>query len=156
MNFDTKLEIEIFMIFIMIINLVFIFLLYKNRKEKSPQVKPSSPEKVDIKYLTDLKGYLDKLIKEKFDYLLINNILPLYYAGKKLDKNTVTDLQKEFFIRISFNLSKELKKELKKHFNEEGIKFYIDEKFLTYLNKIDKMTTENNQVSPKDLSSLIK
>lgn len=162
-------NIDIFIVFILIgLGAGLYFLnkkLNKNLNEKSnsnnftENVKKDNKKdtKVDVKYLKELKSYLDEILKDKFEYLLINEILPIYYAGKTLDKNKLKELNDDFYFRVSLNLSKEVKYELKKHFNEEGIKFYINEKFINYLNKIDKTMSnkEPGALTNKDLSSLV-
>jgi len=135
-------------LFLILITIVFIL----NKKEKS---KPQLQISLDLNEAEKAKAFLDRVIKDKFEFYLVTEILPIYKSGKQLDKNQVEELKEQFFIDVSFLLTKETKKILKKYFNTDAIKIYIIEKFYTHLNKVDIMYFNENRINEKEIKSLL-
>jgi len=148
MQFELIGDILLFLILLsLIINLIL------NFKNKKPAI---DAKKIDLTEAEKAKQFLDKIIKDKFEYYLVTEILPLYKIGKTLDKNQVNELKEQFFIDVSYFINKDLKNILKSYFNKEAIKIYIIEKFFIYLNKVDMSFFEEINLNEKDFEKMIK
>jgi len=136
-------------IFSIVLNIGLGYHIFKLQKEKQNKLdKPDEKFKnkeIDFSKISSAKKFLDEIIKEKFDYFMISKILPVYNTGKKLEKKEVKDLKEAFNIEVSILLNKDVKNEFLKYFNKDGIKIYIDHKFLYYLNKLDKAFYKPNE-----------
>ena len=140
-------------IFSIVLNIGLGYHIFKLQKEKikEKQNKLDKPDEkfknkeIDLNKASTAKKFLDEIIKDKFDYFMISKILPIYNTGKKLEKKEVKDLKEAFNIEVSILLNKDVKNEFLKYFNKDGIKIYIDHKFLYYLNKLDKAFYKPNE-----------
>jgi len=143
-----------FEIFLLII-LTFIFFKKLKNLEKNI-LNNTKPKKLDLSEAEKAKQFLDKIIRDKFEYYLATEILPVYKVGKTLDKKQVNELKEQFFIDVSYFLNKNVKNILKSYFNTEAIKIYIIEKFFTNLNKVDMTFFEELNINEKDIEKMIK
>jgi len=106
-----------------------------NKKEKP--IKEFKPN--NSKYIMD---FLDDLIKDKYEYYLYKEILPVYLGNEsnkkeKFNKEKFLQLKNFFFLDILKSLSKNVKIELMNLFTKDGIELYIHQKFATLFNKTD-------------------
>jgi hypothetical protein len=129
-------------------------IIYSQSKLRQPiqsqQLDQLIIKNLNINEAQDLLNFLDELIKRKFNFYLINEILPYYHAGKSIDKNELKQLQEKFFIDISATINKDTKKLFKKYFTTAGIELYINERFLYYINKFD-MNLAEDKFNPADV-----
>jgi hypothetical protein len=116
----------------------------KNTNDTNPNLS-----NLNINEAQDLLNFLDELIKRKFNFYFIYEILPYYSAGERIDKSKLKELQEKFFIDISATINKDTKKLFKKYFTTTGIELYINERFLYYINKIDANFAED-KLNPAD------
>jgi len=125
----------------------------KSIKDQQKQSSSSSPRaQLSIQEAQEVRRLLNDIIKEKFNFYLINELLPMYYGNKKPDKNDINELQERFFTDVSLLITKDLKKIFLKYYTTEGIKIYINEQFLYYVNKIDKaFYTDQTSIVSDDL-----
>ena len=160
MSQSTELIIGLLIGGIFLLCLILIYFYLKLNKIKKLNIKLHSNlnnlKNYDLIEAEKAKSFLDKIIKDKFEYYFITEILPVYKIGKTLDKKQVNDLKDQFFLDVSFFINKEAKKILKKYYNTEAIKIYIIEKFFINLNKIDVTYFEDAKISDKEIKSLIK
>ena len=103
----------------------------------------------------ELINFLDKIIKTKFNFYFINEILPYYQAGEKIDKPTLKEIQERFYIDVSALLNKNFKKLYKKYFTTQGIEIYINEKFIYFINKFDSLNIEE-KITDATIHKLLK
>jgi len=126
---------------IVIIQTIYVHLMYKelkNDKESSKNTKNSlNKEKFDITEEAKLKESFGKILKEKFDFYLLTEILPSYQAGKKIESKDFNELKAMFFADVSASITKDFVKSLKKYYTSEGMKLYINQYFIKAFNKID-------------------
>ncbi len=160
MSQSTELIIGLLIGGIFLLCLILIYFYLKLNKIKKLNIelnlKLNNLKNYDLTEAEKAKSFLDKIIKDKFEYYFITEILPVYKIGKTLDKKQVNDLKDQFFLDVSFFINKEAKKILKKYYNTEAIKIYIIEKFFINLNKIDVTYFEDAKISDKEIKSLIK
>jgi len=153
--------------FILLIIIIFIlsYTLMKFKKEnkelkneiKSLETKKSNNlNNLNTSEMKELKTFLDEIIKDKFNYYLLNNILPKYIAGEKISKKEFKELKELFYIDISLLLSKNTKAKYLKYFNKDGLKAYINEKFSFYVNKVDRNFFDESTIDKKLYDSILK
>jgi len=135
--------------------LVFLIIILYSLKRKSENKANTKITLLNLDEAEKAKAFLDKIIRDKFEFYLVTEILPIYKSGMKLDKKQVEDLKEQFFIDVSFLLTKETKKILKNYFNTDAIKIYIIEKFYIYLNKVDITYFNENKINEKDIKSML-
>jgi len=116
--------------------------LYNTKNKKENLISELNIENLKVNEADELINFLDKIIKTKFNFYFINEILPYYQAGEKIDKPTLKEIQEKFYIDVSAFLNKNFKKLYKKYFTTQGIEIYINEKFIYFLNKFDSLNTE--------------
>ena len=135
--------------------LVFLIIILYSLKRKLENKANTKITLLNLDEAEKAKAFLDKIIRDKFEFYLVTEILPIYKSGMKLDKKQVEDLKEQFFIDVSFLLTKETKKILKNYFNTDAIKIYIIEKFYIYLNKVDITYFNENKINEKDIKSML-
>jgi hypothetical protein len=128
----------------------------KNKKKKEENlISELNIENLKVNEADELIDFLDKIIKTKFNFYFINEILPYYQAGEKIDKPTLKEIQERFYIDVSALLNKNFKKLYKKYFTTQGIEIYINEKFIYFLNKFDSLNTEE-KITDTTIHKLLK
>jgi len=123
----------------------------ENKKLKISKAElVSEYEKVDFKYAKEALDFLDRIIKDKFNYHLYNNILPIYLDKKIPEKKFISTIKEKIYVSIVGGFSTGTKKSILKFFTEKGIEIYIHEKIMVHLNQTDFRATNNEgQLSDK-------
>ena len=156
-EFLNTLSKDFWLYFVIVSFIIFIYIIgIKNFLDKFKfQNNTSKPQEDQIKDQTkftelfdiklkvseakDLMDFMDKMLKIKFNYYFINEILPVYMANKQLDKPKIKELQESFYLDISALINKDFKMLFKKYYTKQGLEIYINEKFIYYLNKFDSL-----------------
>ena len=155
-TFLITLIILLTLIFILIYKLIKIKKENKELKNKIKNLEAKNLNVLDTTEMKELKTFLDEIIKDKFNYYLLNNILPKYIAGEKISKKELKELKELFYIDISLLLSRNVKAKYLKYFNKDGLKAYINEKFSFYVNKVDRNFFDESTIDKKLYDSILK
>ena len=161
-----------FELVLLITTAIFISLYIYNKNEISSQYKEiqkltshnkeliSKNEKIDFNYAKTTMDFLDRVIQDKFDYHLYNNILPIYLDKKIPEKKVISSIKEKIYVSVVGGLTPEVKKSILNIFTEKGIEIYINEKIMVLLNRTDYRATNStkntiDRMSDRDISKII-
>jgi hypothetical protein len=136
---------------------------FKSKKEiesEKPKELPESTKEVDLSRGQMALDYLDRLIKEKYQYYLYLDLLPIYLDRKIPEKNIISKTKEKIYVSIVGSLTRDVKQEILKYFTEKGIEIYVNEKILIYMNETDfqtaqKYTESFREMNVNDLDKLL-
>ena len=126
--------------------IVFIFgliigLFFKEIKPKKKQPAP----KIDMEEADKILNYLNRLIKEKYNYYMYLELLPLYMENKVPENKVIDSIKKKIYATVVGGFPHAMKQNILKYFTEKGIEVYINERILFYINQTDfKLNPEEN------------
>ncbi len=129
-GFDVA-TLEIGGVFLMIS--IFFFFLFRT---KSTPVEPTETD-VDLIEGQQAIDFLERLIKEKYNYYLYLKLLPIYLDRKIPEKNIVEEVKSKIYVSVVGSLTRGVKNEILKFFTEKGIEIFVHEKIVILMNETD-------------------
>jgi hypothetical protein len=138
---------------------LFLWTLFKERKQVKKAKQELNPKLV-IKEGQELLDFIDRIIKEKYNYYLYLSFLPIYLDKKIPEKNTVKEIKSKIYAAVVGSMSREVKLEALKYFTEKGIEIYVNEKIMIYMNETDfraveKYTEAFREMKPSSMAKLM-
>jgi hypothetical protein len=107
---------------------------------------------IDLTQGQDNLNFLDRMIKEKFNYHLYLTLMPIYFDGKIPEKKVIKDLKENIYVTVVGSLSNVVKKEMLRFFTEKGIELYVHERIIILLNETDFRSSEKFKEAFRDLN----
>jgi len=98
-------------------------------------------------------NFLDRLIKEKYNYHLYLDLMPVYLDRKIPEKKQIQDLKEKIYVSVVGSLTKSVKQEVTRFFTEKGIEIYVYERIIILINETDFKSTEKFTEVFRDLNS---
>jgi hypothetical protein len=112
-----------------------------------------NPQEASIKTAFEVLNFLDRFIKDKFNYHLYLELLPIYLDNKIPEKNLIKTLKEKIYVSVVGSLSQSLKKKIMQYYTEKGIEIYIHEKIIVYMNETDFKTASKFSEAFRDLDN---
>jgi hypothetical protein len=150
-NFEVFLLV---IIVILIINFIISKIEIKKIKEENTNLNLSIDEKshkIDFKYTQVALDFLDRLIKEKYNFYLYTNLLPIYLDNKIPEKKLVQEIKEKIYVSVVGGLNPDTKKSILTFFTEKGIEIYIHEKIMILMNETDFRTSDKFKESFRNI-----
>lgn len=138
-----------------LIYIIFLWTIRKDiiKKKEELILKEMEKCKPKIDFTTGQKAmdYLDRLIKDKYQYYLYARFLPVYLDRKIPEKNIVNEIKEKIYVTVVGGLTQDVKQEILKYFTQKGIEIYINEKIMVYMNETDFKTAEKYYETFRDM-----
>ncbi len=114
----------------------------------------------DFVYMQKALDFLDRVIKDKFDYYMYTTLLPLYLDNQVPEKKSMQELKVKIYVSVVGGLTTKTKRSILDFFTEKGIEIYIHEKIMIYMNKTDFKTAGKfgeafRNIRPKNMDTLL-
>ncbi len=120
---------------------------------RSYRPNKQNPQEASIKNAFEVLNFLDRFIKDKFNYHLYLELLPIYLDNKIPEKNLIKTLKEKIYVSVVGSLSQSLKKKIMQYYTEKGIEIYIHEKIIVYMNETDFKTASKFSEAFRDLDN---
>lgn len=120
----------------------------KIKSEESTEIRETN-----FKTAEEALNFLDRFIKEKYNYHLYLSLLPVYLDKKIPEKNLIKTIKEKIYVSVVGSLSQPMKKLITHYFTEKGIEIYIHEKIITYMNETDFRSAEKFGEAFRDLDA---
>jgi hypothetical protein len=152
-------NLEMILLIVIAITVPYLFYLkisnqdLKKKLKKAEKTIIQKESNVDFKYAQSAIEFLDKIIKDKFNYHLYTNILPAYMDNKIPEKKVISDIKDKIYVSVVGGLSQETKKSILNFFTEKGIEIYVHEKIMTHMNETDFRTVNKHDEAFKNLDA---
>ena len=118
-TFNQVLEIKeisfLFIIILMIFLFINIFLLYKIKKDKNNRDNKNDKNGKSIELdknkfdfnqsIIESNNFFNDYLKNKFEFYLVNDLLPYFLINKEMDSKTFKEIKQNFFVDISTSLN---------------------------------------------------
>ena len=137
----------------------------KNKvKKKEIQLKEKEVHECtsEINVVEGMKviDFLERIIKEKYNYHMYLTLLPIYMEKKIPEKKVITDLKEKIYVSVVGSLTKDVKHKILQFFTEKGIEIFIHEKIIIYMNETDFKSTEKfneafREITPSNVDKII-
>ena len=116
-----------------------ILLLDKLKKEPNKPNTEALSEKEEINLVKGQQSidFLERLIKEKYNYHLYLTLLPIYMDKKIPEKKIIDTTKEKIYVSVVGSLTNQVKTEMLKYFTEKGIEIFIHEKIIILMNETD-------------------
>ncbi len=140
------------------------FILRSKYKTKTLKLKEANIDLLnpdsDFIYMQKALDFLDRIIKDKFDYYMYTTLLPLYLDNKIPERKEMQELKIKIYVSVVGGLTTKTKRSILNFFTEKGIEIYINEKIMIYMNKTDFKTAGKfgeafRNVRPKNIDTLL-
>ncbi len=154
---DTNMFQVVFIFFVAIVILIIVnktidmFDAFINRKievEKLEEIKPVSLVKGQ-----EAIDFIERLIKEKYNYYMYLELLPIYLDHKIPEKNKIKVIKEKIYVSVVGSLTRHVKSEILDFFTEKGIEIFIHEKIIILMNETDFRSTERFTESFREITA---
>ncbi len=115
---------------------IFFFFLFRT-KSTPVEAKTEDETEVDLIEGQQAIDFLERLIKEKYNYYLYLKLLPIYLDHKIPEKNIVEEVKSKIYVSVVGSLTRGVKNEILKFFTEKGIEIFVYEKIVILMNETD-------------------
>ncbi len=134
-----------FIFIIVTFSFLVIFIYRKMHKGKSNNT--SDDADIQSKGIDLRKGqysidYLERLIKEKYNYYMYLELLPIYLDRKIPEKNVIRDVKEKIYVSVVGSITRQVKEEILTFFTEKGIEIFVHEKIVILINETDFRSAE--------------
>lgn len=128
--------------------------LGKFKKVKEPAVP------LDLTKGGESIDFLERLIREKYNYYMYLELLPIYLDRKIPEKNIIKEIKEKIYVSVVGSLTNEVKQEILRFFTERGIEIFVHEKIVIMMNETDFSAAERfseafREISLTNVSKLI-
>jgi maleate cis-trans isomerase len=142
---------------IIITGLVFLDKKIKNNiKHKELEIKEKEIQEctneIDVVEGMKVIDFLERMIKEKYNYHMYLTLLPIYIDKKIPEKKVISDLKEKIYVSVVGSLTKDVKRKILQFFTEKGIEIYIHEKIIIFMNETDFRSAEKYNEAFRDIS----
>ncbi len=86
--------------------------------------------------------FLERLIREKYNYYMYLELLPIYLDRKIPEKNTIKNIKEKIYVSVVGSLTRSVKHEILNFFTEKGIEIFVNEKIIIMMNETDFRSAE--------------
>jgi len=138
----------------------FIFILFwglfkiVNVFKSDPKTETISTGRViDPNHGQDALNFLDRIIKEKYNYHLYLTIMPIYLDRKIPEKKVIKELKEMIYVSVVGSLTSGIKREVLRFFTEKGIELYVHERIIILMNETDFRSAEKFNEAFRDLNA---
>jgi hypothetical protein len=100
----------------------------------------------------DALNFLDRIIKEKYNYHLYLILLPIYSDNKIPEKKVINELKEKIYVSVVGSLTHPVKKEILRFFTEKGIELYVHERIVILMNETDFRAVDKFNEAFRDLN----
>ncbi len=147
-------EAEIMLAMVIIISFFIGWFIHKFWIEDENQ---DNQEIVDTKLIDLDEGqnaiaYLERLIKEKYNYYKYLELLPIYLDRKIPEKKIIKEIKEKVYVSVVGSLTHNVKKEILRFFTEKGIEIFVHEKIIIHMNETDLRASEKTTESFRELT----
>ena len=125
-----------------------------NDKSKELEKVKEKKESMSATESSAILKFLDEVLERKYQYYLMNDILPYFMSDKDLEKAEIKRIKNEFYMDIYGSLSTVQKKQVKKIFTDQGSTMYVHQTFLKFLNESNIKYKQNNTMSRQTLNAI--
>jgi hypothetical protein len=149
-----------FIILILFITIKTVGCLKDKSYKKEEEIKATEVPGVNLDEGQLALNYLDRLIKEKYQYYLYLDLLPIYLDRKIPEKNIISKIKEKIYVSIVGSLTREVKHEILKYFTEKGIEIYVNERIIVYMNETDFQTAQKyteyfREINANDIDKIL-
>ncbi len=121
-------------------------------KEK-PTALLDEDRTVDPNHGQDALNFLDRVIKEKYNYHLYLTLMPIYLDRKIPEKKVIKELKEKIYVSVVGSLTSGVKREVLRFFTEKGIELYVHERIIILMNETDFRSAEKFNEAFRDLNA---
>ncbi len=132
--------------------------IFKNAKYKTQILTP----KLELNFTKGQEAidFLERLIKEKYNYYMYLELLPIYLDRKIPEKNIIKTIREKIYVSVVGSLTRNVKEEMLKYFTEKGIEIFVNEKIIILMNETDfraaeKFTEEFREINMSNIDKLL-
>ncbi len=93
--------------------------------------------------------FFDNYLKTKFEFYLINDLMPSFITNKEINSTLIFDIKQKFFVDISTSLNEDFLENLASVYTKPGLQLYIHQTFLNLFNKSQTHFKDNNKTIDK-------
>jgi hypothetical protein len=134
----------------------------RNKGDKGEKNEDETKEvkEVDLKKALVALDFLNKIIKEKYNYYMYLDLLPVYIEKKIPEKKLIDKTKNKIYVSVVGSLSRSVKFEILNYFTEKGIEIYVNERIIILMNETDFESTEKyggtfRNISPSNVQKLL-
>jgi len=101
----------------------------------------------------EVLSFLESLIKDKYQYYLYQDLLPIYLDSKIPERTVVKKVKEKVYASIVGSLTTSVKQEILRFFTEKGIEILVNEKIITYMNETDFRASDKLNESFREINA---
>lgn len=120
--------------------------------EMSEKITAFEMIKTDFNYTQSILDFLDRIIKNKYNFYMYTELMPIYLDQKVPEKRIVSELKEKIYVSVVGGLTIKTKKSILDLFTEKGIEIYIHERIMILMNETDFKTSGKFSEAFKDLN----
>ncbi len=145
-----------------------IFNFFKIKKDRRDKVKAKAKAKLELGEITPIDfnrgeeamDFLDRLIRDKYNYYLYLELLPVYLDSRIPERSVIRKIKEKIYVSVVGSLTRSVKLQLLEFFTEKGIEIYVNQKIVIMMNMTDfqasdKLSESFREITVKNIDVLL-
>ncbi len=164
-NSETIVIVAVVIVIAFIVNFIFDKFKAEDKKEEVVPIEIEIPDPkpnklIDLNEGQDSINFLERLIKEKYNYYMYLELLPIYIEQKIPEKKLIEEVKSKIYANVVGSLTRDVKQELLRFFTDKGIEIYVNEQIIILMNQTDfkaseKITESFREITPGTIDKIL-